>query len=30
MPGSPNLQAVLQNLTNNVNAQWIEALLTER
>jgi hypothetical protein len=30
MPGSPNLQAVLQNLTNNVNAQWIEALLTEQ
>jgi hypothetical protein len=30
MPGSPNLQAVLQNLTNNVNSQWIEALLTER
>lgn len=30
MPGSPNLQAVLQNLTNNVNPQWIEALLTER
>lgn len=30
MPGSPNLQAVLQNLTNNVNAQWIQALLTEQ
>lgn len=30
MPGSPNLQAVLQNLTNNVNSQWIEALLTEQ
>jgi hypothetical protein len=30
MPGSPNLQAVVTNLRNNVNPQWIEALLTER